>query len=105
VYQAGHFAAVEVYLLSLFKDDSNFQKDIRNPARHALLIFTYSALFFCISAAVSGLILTDEFGELPVRASRKSDPVQHGLFDNGTLELLQTYGAKPSCVWVMLHCE
>ncbi|KAI0247261.1 hypothetical protein BJV78DRAFT_950422 [Lactifluus subvellereus] len=100
---AGLFAAVEVHLLSFVKTDSNYQKDIGSPARHALLIFTYSALFFCISAAVSGLILTDEFGELPVRASRKSDPIQQGLFDSGTLDLLQSYGAKESWVWVMFH--
>jgi hypothetical protein len=69
------------------------------------LIFTYSALFFCISATISGLILTDEFRELPVRASRQKDPIQQGVFDSGALDLLQTYGAKRSWIWVMWHCE
>ncbi|KAI0300710.1 hypothetical protein B0F90DRAFT_1668248 [Multifurca ochricompacta] len=100
---AGLFAGVEVHLLSFVKDDSHYHKDVGNSARSALLIFTYSALFFCLSAAVSGLILTDEFGELPVRASRRSDPIQQGVFDSGTLDLLQTYGAKCSWVWVMWH--
>jgi len=100
---AGLFTLVEVQLLSFVKNDANFHRSVENSAKHALLIFTYLALFFSISAAVSGLILTDEFGELPVRASRKSDPIQHGLFDSGTLDLLQSYGAKRSWVWIMWH--
>jgi hypothetical protein len=94
-----------VQLLSFFKNDANFHRSVENSAMHALLIFTYLALFFSISAAVSGLILTDEFGALPVRASRKSDPIQQGLFDSGTLDLLQSYGAKRSWIWIMWHCE
>ncbi|KAH9974892.1 hypothetical protein BGW80DRAFT_121945 [Lactifluus volemus] len=101
---AALFALLEVHFLSFVKNDAHFQNHhIGHPARHALLIFTYCALFFCISGAVSGLILTDEFGELPVRASRKSDPIQHGLFDSGSLDLLQSYGARQSSVWVMFH--
>jgi len=78
---------------------------LNKSAKHALLIFTYSALFFCLSAIISGLILTDEFGELPVRASRKKDLIQQGTFDSGALDLLQNYGAKRSWIWVMWHCE
>jgi len=91
-------------LLSFVKDDSNFEnRDLNKSANHALLIFTYCALFFCLSATISGLILTDEFGELPVRASRKRDPIQQGTFDSGALDLLQNYGAKRSWIWVMWH--
>ncbi|KAH9977468.1 hypothetical protein BJV74DRAFT_888447 [Russula compacta] len=101
---AALFVLVEVHLLSFVKDDSHYHtRDIGNPSRHALAIFTYSALFFCLSATISGLILTDEFGELPVRASRKKDPIQQGVFDSGALDLLQTYGAKRSWIWVMWH--
>lgn len=100
---AGLFAVVEVHLLSFVKNEANFHRSVGNNAKHALLVFTYLALFFCISAAVSGLILTDEFGELPVRASRKRDPIQQGLFDSGTLDLLQSYGAKRSWIWIMWH--
>ena len=103
--QAALLVLVEVHLLSFVKDESNYSRDTNKSARHALLIFTYSALFFCISATVSGLILTDEFGELPVRASRKKDPIQEGVFDSGALDLLRTYGAKRSWIWVMWHCE
>lgn len=87
------------------KDDSNYRKGVDNAAKHAVLIFTYSALFFSISATISGLILTDEFRELPVRASQKKDLIQQGVFDSGALDLLQTYGAKRSWIWVMWHCE
>ena len=104
-YQAGLFAIVEVNLLTFVKNEANFRRSVGHNSMHALLIFTYLALFFCISAAVSGLILTDEFGELPVRASRKRDPIQQGLFDSGTLDLLQSYGAKRSWIWIMWHCE
>jgi len=103
--QAALFVIVEVQLLSFVKDESNYSRHTNKSARHALLIFTYSALFFCLSATVSGLILTDEFGELPVRASRKKDPIQEGVFDSNALDLLRSYGAKRSWIWVMWHCE
>jgi hypothetical protein len=103
--QAALFVIVEIHLLSFLKDESNYSRHTNKSARHALLIFTYSALFFCLSATISGLILTDEFGELPVRASRKKDPIQEGVFDSGALDLLRSYGAKRSWIWVMWHCE
>jgi hypothetical protein len=106
-HQAGLFTLVEIQLLSFVKNDANFHRSVESSAKHALLMLTYLALFFSISAAVSGLILTDEFGKLPMRASgsRKSDPIQQGLFDSGTLDLLQRYGAKRSWIWIMWHCE
>jgi hypothetical protein len=103
--QAALFVGIEVNLLAFFKDDANYHRSTTSSARHALLIFTYSALFFSLSAAISGLILTDEFGALPVRASRKPDPIQQGVFDSSALDLLQSYGAKRSWIWVMWHCE
>jgi hypothetical protein len=84
----------------------NFQQDhLESPARQALLILTYCALFLFIGAATSGLILADEFGELPVRASRRSNLIQRGLFEKGSLDLLQSYGAKQSSVWVITYCK
>jgi len=100
---AALFAGVEVLLLTLVKDQSNYRDGVTDAGLHALLIFTYSALFFCISATMSGLILMDEFRELPVRASRKKDLIQQGVFDSGALDLLQSYGAKRSWIWVMWH--
>ncbi|KAH9035760.1 hypothetical protein EDB85DRAFT_1862769, partial [Lactarius pseudohatsudake] len=95
---------VEVRLLSFVKNDANFDRNVvRNSAKDALLIFTYLGLFFSVSAAVSGLILTVDFGELPVRASRQRDSMELGLFDSGTSELLQSFGARRSWIWVMWH--
>lgn len=71
---------------------------------NALLIFTYGALFFSLSATISSLILTDEFGELPVRASRKANPEKQGTFDSSAASLLEVYGARKSWRWVMWHC-
>jgi hypothetical protein len=104
VYQAEVLAYIAVHLLSFVKDDANYQKDVEKPARHALLILNYSALFFGLSAAISATILTHEFGGLPVRASRRRDPIQQGTFDSSTLDLLRDYGAKRSSVWIIWHC-
>ncbi|KAH9009580.1 hypothetical protein EDB84DRAFT_1658380, partial [Lactarius hengduanensis] len=80
---------VEVRLLSFVKNDANFDRNVvGNSAKDALLIFTYLGLFFSVSAAVSGLILTDDFGEFPVRASRQRDSMELVLFDSDTSELL-----------------
>ncbi|KAI9463948.1 hypothetical protein BJY52DRAFT_1250497 [Lactarius psammicola] len=96
------FAVVEVHLLSFVKNDANFDKSVENSVQRMLLIFTYLALFFCLSAVVSGLILTG-FGELPLRASQEGDSIQQGLLDTGTLGPLQSYGIKRTWVWVMRH--
>ncbi|KAH9037758.1 hypothetical protein EDB84DRAFT_1437343 [Lactarius hengduanensis] len=72
-------AGVEVHLLSIIKNKYN--------TGNALLMSTYSALFFFLSAAVSGLVLTNKFGEFRVLASREGDSFQ----------------SKRSWVWVMRH--
>ena len=66
--------------------------------KHALLITIYSGFFSCLSAVVSGLILTVEFEE----PSRKGVPIQQGT---STLDLLQNYGAKQSWILVMWYCK
>ncbi|KAH9053591.1 hypothetical protein EDB87DRAFT_209974 [Lactarius vividus] len=90
VYQAGRFAVIEIHLLSFVKNNANFDKSVGNSAKHALLIFTYLALFFSFGAVVSGLILTYGFGELPVQVSQERD-------------LSQSYRVRRTWVWVMRH--
>lgn len=75
-------AGVEVYLLSIVKSNSNLHG---SNTKLAFLMSTYSALFFFLSAALSGLILTNMFEEFPARA------IQWGS------------GSKRSCVWAMRH--
>ncbi|KAG8723765.1 hypothetical protein FRC09_001851 [Ceratobasidium sp. 395] len=72
------FAAVEAQLLT-FVQGMTDPGDNGTPPRlnqdskgyHALLILTYASFFFSISATVSSLILTDEFGELDYRAAEE----------------------------------
>jgi len=84
-------AGVEVHLLASVKNNTTFN---RCNTTHALLMSTYSALFFFLSAALGGLILTNKFGEFLARESWKRDAIQCGD------------GSKRSsqCVWVMRHC-
>src|ERR1700761_7598508 len=103
-YQSGLLAVVEVVLLTFMKNPVHYTHPHTRAARQALLAFSYCALFFSCSATISSLVLTDEFGELPVRASRKSDPIKQGLFDSTSASLLEVYGARRSWRWVMWHC-
>ncbi|KAI9435124.1 hypothetical protein H4582DRAFT_1973039 [Lactarius indigo] len=83
-------AGAEVPLACLsVKNHSKFQ---RHDTGTALLVCTYSALFFFLTAALSGLIRTHKFGEFPVRESWKSDTTQWG------------HTSKRSWVWMMRHC-
>ncbi|KAI0067850.1 hypothetical protein BV25DRAFT_875925 [Artomyces pyxidatus] len=100
---SGLFAIVEAQLLTFVKLPSSYTHPPSFAAMQALLVFTYSALFFSLSATISSLILTDEFGELPVRASRKSNPVKQGTFDSSAASLLEVYGARKSWRWLMWH--
>ncbi|KAI0291656.1 hypothetical protein B0F90DRAFT_341033 [Multifurca ochricompacta] len=100
---SGLFAVVEVVLLNFIKDPVHYTHPHTRAARQALLVFSYCGLLFSCSATISSLVLTDEFGELPVRASRKSDPIKQGLFDSSSASLLEVYGARRSWRWLMWH--
>jgi len=100
---SGLLAVVEVVLLTFVKNPVHYTHPHTHAARQALLAFSYCALFFSCSATISSLVLTDEFCELPVRASRKSDPIKQGLFDSTSASLLEVYGARRSWRWVMWH--
>jgi len=52
---------------------------------------------------VSMLILSDEFGDLPVRASQSKNLLQDGVFIASTTILLEAYGAPRHWRWVMWH--
>ena len=84
ISQAKALLGVEVYLLSIVKSNFNFRG---YSTKHALLMRAYSALFFFLNAVLSGLVLTNVFGEFPARV------IQWGS------------GSKLSWVWAMWHCE
>ena len=95
----------EAQLLSFMKDSEHYVYTSDHAATKALLIFSYCALFFSCSATLSALMLTDEFGELPLRASQKEGLLKDGTYFASTSDLLELYGARPSWKWVMWHCE
>ncbi|KAH9037759.1 hypothetical protein EDB84DRAFT_1560513 [Lactarius hengduanensis] len=59
------FMGVEVPLLLFIKDDSNFPRSIGNNTKQVLLTLAYSSIFFSLSAAVSGFVLTHKLGKTP----------------------------------------
>ena len=83
-------AGLESLLLSSVKNHFNLHRS--NPT-HALLLSTYGALFFFLSASFSWFILTKKFGVFPVWASWKSDSIRW------------RHGSKLSWIWVIRHCE
>ncbi|KAH8990832.1 hypothetical protein EDB92DRAFT_1946359 [Lactarius akahatsu] len=97
---ARRFAVIEVHLLSFVKNDANFDKGVGSSAKHTLLIFTYLALFFYLSAVVGGHILMYGSGELPVRPPQERGMVRQGLPDSGTSD---PDGVKRTSVLVMWH--
>ncbi|KAI0048475.1 hypothetical protein FA95DRAFT_1039715 [Auriscalpium vulgare] len=101
--QSGLLAVVESQLIAFIKSPSSYPHAASTAQMNALLIFTYAAFFFSLSAMISSLVLTDEFGELPVRASRRSNPIRQGLYDSSAASLLESYGARKSWRWVMWH--
>ena len=66
---------VEVPLLFFLKSDSNFQRS-GNAAKQALLALTYGGLFFSLSAAFSGLILTNQLRKIPARIPKVSSDME-----------------------------
>ncbi|KAG8719771.1 hypothetical protein FRC09_010639 [Ceratobasidium sp. 395] len=101
------FAVIESVLLLFFSnlDPEKFNRD--SAGGQALLVFTYLAFFFSISATFSSLLLTDELGEIHVRASQRAsvlDPLDTMVIHEDTGDLLKRYGARRTWKPVMWHC-
>ena len=109
--QAGLFAAVESQLISYVKSQftpgTNGGPDAGQPlsTQRAILIFSYAGLLFSCSAAVSSFILTDVFGELPIRAARMNLRGLEEKINASPHELLRQFGASSLWQYVMSHCE
>ncbi|KAG8791374.1 hypothetical protein FRC12_009317 [Ceratobasidium sp. 428] len=100
------FAVIESVLLLFFSnlDSEKFNRD--SAGGQALLVFTYLAFFFSISATFSSLLLTDELGEIHVRASQRAsvlDPLDTMVIHEDTGDLLKRYGARRTWKPVMWH--
>jgi hypothetical protein len=99
-------AVVETSLAAFFKDNKHF-KSPQSGVQEAILILTYISIILSISATMSALTLTDEFGEIPSRASRDplhiNNPVE--IVQGKNWDILRYFGARKSTRWVTYHCE
>lgn len=90
--------------MAFFKDDDNF-KSPESKAHEAILILTYTSIILSIGATISALTLTDQFGEIHSRASRKRAVNENPKFAGGDWDLLLYYQAGKSTRWIVYHCE
>ncbi|KAH9056301.1 hypothetical protein EDB87DRAFT_1637698 [Lactarius vividus] len=81
------FMGVEVPLLLFIKDDSNFPKSIGGNTKQVLLTLAYGSIFFSLSAAVSGFVLTYKLGKTSTQIP----------------QALRGYEAWPLLTWVAFH--
>jgi hypothetical protein len=107
-YQNALLAGLAGQIFVFVKDDKNFPKATSSRARTCLTLLSYMAIVFNSSGAITSLILTDRLGELPIRASQKSESE---LFAKGTTDttsssrqILGRYGIGSSWHWLMWHC-
>jgi len=73
--------------------------------QEVILVLTYAAIILSISATISALTLTDEFGEIPSRASRKSGLNTEGTVQGGDWDILRYFQTRKSTRWIVYHCE
>ncbi|QRV85688.1 hypothetical protein RhiJN_13706 [Ceratobasidium sp. AG-Ba] len=100
------FAVIESVLLFFFSSIGPDKLDSQSAGAQALFVFTYLAFFFSISATFSSLLLTDELGEIHVRASQRAStliPLEAMDIHENTGELLKRYGARKTWKPVMWH--
>jgi len=98
---------VGVLLVAFFKDDKNFIHP-QSGVREAILTLNYAAIILSISATTTALSLTDEFGEIPSRASR--NPLHTSAhpavsFQGENWGILRYFGVRKSTRWFIYHCK
>ncbi|QRV85685.1 hypothetical protein RhiJN_13703 [Ceratobasidium sp. AG-Ba] len=98
---------IEVVLLAFFNSLPTEKLGSNSSGRTALSVLNYTGILFGTSATFGSLLLTDEFGELQVRASqRKSvlEPLDNMDIHEDANSLLQRYGARRVIIPVIWHC-
>jgi hypothetical protein len=108
VIQSTLLAVIQSVLLVFFNNLNPEKFNPDSPGGQALLVLTYLAFFFSISATFSSLLLTDEFGEIHVRASQREsmlEPLDSMAIHEDQGELLKRYGARRILKPVIWHCE
>jgi hypothetical protein len=97
---------VDASLVSFFKDDKNF-KNPKSGVQEAALVLACVAIILSLSATISALTLTDEFGKIPSRASRDPLHTTHPAesIEGSSWDILRHFGARKSTRRVTYHCE
>ncbi|KAF8266946.1 hypothetical protein EI94DRAFT_1802339 [Lactarius quietus] len=70
-------SGVESQLLVFFKSSPNSTQQPAPAIFEFLLLLTYVALIFSISATISSLVLTENFGNVPMLVARFREKVKH----------------------------
>ncbi|KAI0341251.1 hypothetical protein BDW22DRAFT_342670 [Trametopsis cervina] len=102
----GLLAATETSFLVFFKTPPQNPGDdfaATKASHNAILILTYIALLFSISATFSSLVLADEFAGLPDHAARSDVPTEGNLITRDHWHALVTYGLRPAVGWLVMH--
>ncbi|QRV99726.1 transmembrane protein [Ceratobasidium sp. AG-Ba] len=96
----------ESVLLAFFRNLSPSKLNPESAGGTALAVFTYLGWFFGTSATFSSLLLTDEFGEIHVRASQREsmlEPLDNMVIHEDVSSLLKRYGARRITKPVIWH--
>jgi len=80
----------------------------QSGVQEAILTLNYAAIILSISATTTALSLTDEFGEIPSRASR--NPLHTSAhpavsFQGENWGILRYFGVRKSTRWFIYHCK
>lgn len=107
LFQSSVIAGIEAQLLVFYSDPKNFVRPgLHSATQEVVKILTYVALIFSISATMSSLLLTDEFGEIPTRAARsRGKDFEGGRFAGTDWSLLRSYRIRAGSRLVVYHCE
>ncbi|KAG8857067.1 hypothetical protein FRB96_005997 [Tulasnella sp. 330] len=101
-FAALFLCGVETKLISIVR--SHGQGNAPAFTYQVLLIFSYSALIFNMSAAISAFITIDRLGDMPNRIKKRFDsqelPPSEVRYDH----LLEDFGVGTACLWMKKHC-
>lgn len=76
--------------------------DLSSTSGQALLFFTFMTFLLSIGATVSSLILTDQVGELPIRAFEHHIS-NDSLIKGTSIQVMKQYGLSRKLGWFMWH--
>ncbi|VDC00138.1 unnamed protein product [Peniophora sp. CBMAI 1063] len=98
-------AGIEAQLLVFYTDPNNFGRPgVHSATQNAVKILTYVALVCSISATMSSLLLTDEFGEMPTRSARyRQGRAEGGIFAGTDWNLLRAYKIRAGSKIIVYH--